>query len=275
MADVPAMFSRLWGTFYFTFLTLGVTVMLSLTATAAPSFDLKPVAFYFEGAKNVALLDAAMAGKLATAKDLVAKGADPNAEGPLHNRYNRLRLLHYAIAANNGQAVRVLVDVGADPELDTIGGGGPAFLFAVTLDKVDMLSLLLDLRPLNALSNETLRHLLFESVIRSRPRCLDLLLKKGAPIDFRDKSGYTILMRALDAQEYDLAERLIAQGASVDIEAKGGMTPAYSIQYDLQKFKPGSAIYNKVLHIKKMMEERGAVFPALTPAAVRAKRGKQ
>jgi hypothetical protein len=275
MADLLAIYSRLRRAFYFVLLTIGVTVMFSFTATAAPSFDLKAANYYFEESKSLALLDAAMAGKLATAKDLVAKGADPNAEGPLHNPHNRLRLLHYAIAAHNGQAVRVLVEVGADPELNTIGGGGPAFLFAVTLDNVDMLSLLIDLRPIKELSNEMLRHLLFESVIRSRPRCLDLLLQKGAPIDFRDKSGYTVMMRALDAQEYDLAEHLILQGASVAIEAKGGMTPAYSIEYDLQKFKPGSPTYNKVLHIKKMMEERGAVFPALSPAEVRAKRGKQ
>lgn len=32
---------------------------------------------------------------------------------------------------------------------------------------------------------------------------------------------------------------------------------------------------NKVLHLKKMMAERGAVFPALSPQEVRAKRERQ
>jgi len=107
-----------------------------------------------------------------------------------------------------------------------------------------------------------------------RPRCLELLLKRGAPIDYPDDAGYTIFMRAMDAQDYELAEWLLLKGASVQVVAGGGMTPAYSVQYDLQKFKPGSPTHNKVLHLKKLMEGRGAVFPALSPAEVRAKLGR-
>jgi len=218
-------------------LGLGIGLMLMMTGTsgAAPVFKLKAPAEYFSDAKTLALLNAALAGDLARARQLVAEGANPNDEGPKDNSYNRIRLLHYAIAANSGQAVRVLVAVGADPEMDTLGGGGPAMLFAITLDKLDMLSLLLDLRPISILSRRTLEDLLFRSVALPRPRCLELRFTRGAPIDFPDQSGYTILMRAMDAQDYDLAEWILLQGASVKIVAKGGMTPAYSVQYDLNK----------------------------------------
>ncbi len=218
-------------------LGLGIGLMLMMTGTsgAAPVFKLKAPAEYFSDAKTLALLNAALAGDLARARQLVAEGANPNDEGPKANPYNRIRLLHYAIAANSGQAVRVLVAVGADPEMDTLGGGGPAMLFAITLDKLDMLSLLLDLRPISILSRRTLEDLLFRSVALPRPRCLELRFTRGAPIDFPDQSGYTILMRAMDAQDYDLAEWILLQGASVKIVAKGGMTPAYSVQYDLNK----------------------------------------
>ena len=205
----------------------------------------------------------------------MADGADPNAEGPRDNPYNHLRLLHYAIAANNGKAVKVLVAVGADPELKPLGNAGRAFLFALNLDSVEMLSVLLDLRPVNTLSEDTLQYLMFESVSLPRPRCLDLLLKRGAPIDFPDDNGCTVMMRAMDAQDYDLAEHLILQGASVHIEDQSGLTPAYSVQFYLQKFIPGSPTYNKVLRLKALMQARGAVFPALSPEEVRAKRSKQ
>lgn len=253
---------------------IGIIIMMITNANAAPSFKLKPPQYYFSDHKTVALLATAMAGDLPKAKQLVAQGANPNDEGPRDNPYNRLRPLHYAIAANNSQAVKTLMAVGADPEMKT-EGFGRALMFAMTLDKVDMLGLLLDLRPISRLSKDALKSLLFRSVGIPRPACMDLLLQRGAPIDFPDGAGYTIMMAAMDAQDYDLAESLLKRGASVHVKAGGGMTPAYSVQFHLDKFKPGSPTYNKVLHLKKMMEERGAVFPASSPAEIRAKRAKR
>jgi ankyrin repeat protein len=242
-----------------------------MTTSAAPSFKLKAPGDYFSDPHSLALLSAARAGDLVKAKQLVAEGANPNDEGPKDNQYNRLRLLHYAIAANDARAVRTLVAVGADVELNAQGfGEGP--LFAIVLDNTEMLSVLLDLRPVDTLSRATLKALLFRAVALNRPRCLELLLKRGAPIDFPDNAGYTVMMRAIDAQDYDMAEWLLLKGASVQIMAGGDMTPAYSVQYDLQKFKPGSPTHNKVLHLKELMEARGAVFPALSPKEIRAQR---
>ncbi len=80
---------------------IGVIFMMTTNANAAPSFKLKPPQFYFADNQTQALLAAAMAGDITKAKKLVAGGANPNDEGPRDNPYNRLRLLHYAIAANN------------------------------------------------------------------------------------------------------------------------------------------------------------------------------
>jgi hypothetical protein len=72
-----------------------------------------------------------------------------------------------------------------------------------------MLSVLLDLRPISTLSKDTIDYMLFESVTQPCQRCLELFLKRGAPIDFPDESGYTTMMRAMDAQDYDMAEWLL------------------------------------------------------------------
>ena len=248
--------------------------MTTTNASGAPVFKLRPPQYYFADAKTQALLTSALAGDLTKAKQLVVEGANPNDEGPRDNSYNRLRLLHYAIAANNPQAIKTLIAVGADPEMKT-EGFGRALKFAMTLDKVDMLALMLDLRPVAYMSRDALKSLLFESVVMPRPRCLELLLKKGAPVDFPDDSGYTVMMAAMDAQDYDLAEWLLLQGASVHVMAGGDMSPAYLVQFHMQKFKPGSSTYNKVLHLRKLMEERGAGFPAPSPAEVRARRAQR
>jgi ankyrin repeat protein len=252
-------------------MSLGLIMVTTANVSCTPAFKLKAPEDYFSDPRSLALLKAARGGDLARAKQLVAEGANPNDEGPLDNPNNRLRLLHYAIAANDIQAIRLLVTVGAEPELNA-EGFGEAMLFAVVLDNLEALSAFLDMRPVNTLSRKTLKALLFRSVALPRPRSLALLLERGAPIDYPDDAGYTVMMSAMDAQDYDLAAWLISKGASVLVEAKGGMTPAYSVQYDLQKFKPGSPTHDKVLQLKQMMEARGAGFPALSPAEVRAKR---
>lgn len=257
-------------------LSIGLTLMMTGNSGAAPVFKLKAPGEYFSDGKTLALLNAALAGDLSRARQLVAEGANPNDEGPKDNPYNRIRLLHYAIAANSAQAVRVLVAVGADPEVDTLGGGGPAMLFAITLDKLEMLSLLLELRPVGLLAPKTIKTLLFRSVALSRPRCLEMLLKRGAPIDFPNGAGDTILIDAMDAQDYDLAEWILLQGAAVVREPTlSGTTPANTVQFHLNKFIPGSPTYNKVLHLKQLMEARGAVFPAPTPKEIRESRGQK
>lgn len=242
-------------------------------SSAARSFRLQAPKYYFHDASTQALLAAAMSGDSIKAMRLVAEGANPNDEGPLENDYNRLRPLHYALAANSPEAVKILIAVGADPQLSVIGYG-EAFLFVMTLENINLMSLLLDLRPIDKFYGDTLKVMMFEAVTQPCKACLDLLLTRGAPIDLRDGAGYTVFMAAMDTQDYDLAEWLLSRGASVEVETGAGVTPAYSVEFHLNKFKPGSPTYKKVLHLKEMMQERGAVFPALTPEEVRARREK-
>lgn len=251
--------------------TMGLIIMTGTDTSRKPVFRLNPVREYFDDEKTVSLVSAAMTGDIVKARWLVAEGANPNDEGPRSNPYNRLRPLNYVIAANNLTAVKILMDVGADPELD-VAGFGSAFIFtAIVLRNADMLSFLLDLRPVNTLSKDTIEDLLFESVSFNCRPCLELLLKRGAPIDTLDDAGYSIMMDAMDCQDYDLAEWLLLKGASVHIEAGSGVTPAYSVEFHLRKFQPGSPTYKKVQHIKELMQARGVVFPAQTPEQVRAK----
>jgi uncharacterized protein len=255
---------------------LALTGSLTMALPMPPSipaskFKLDVPAAYFDDALARSLLDAALAGDLAGARAAVSQGASPDADGPKDNPYNHLRLLHYAIAAGSVPGIRTLMAVGANPEIETLGSAASPLLFAVNLDKPELLSLMLDLRPVGTLLPLTKKLLMFSSVTLGRPQCLAVVMKHGVPIDYPDDAGQTVFMRALDAQDYDLAKWLLEQGASVTIDAHD-MTAAWSLQYDLNRFAPGSPSYQKVMELKQMAEQRGAQFPAKSPKQRRAER---
>jgi hypothetical protein len=253
-------------------LTGSLTMALPMPPSLpAPTFKLDAPAAYFDDALTQSLLSAALAGDLTQAKEAVARGASPDAEGPKSNPYNHLRLLHYAIAAGSVHGIRTLLAVGADPEIETLGSAGLPLLFAESLDKPELLSLMLDLKPVDTLLPRTKKLLMFHAVSERRPRCLAVVMKHGVPIDYPDDAGQTVFMRALDGQNYELAKWLLEQGASVTIDAHD-MTVAWSLQYDLDRFAPGSPTYQKVLELKQMAEQRGAQFPAKSPKQRREER---
>lgn len=246
--------------------------MLPATSSAAPQFNLRPANTYFSSQDSLALLEAALRGDITAAQKLARAGANPNDNGPKDKKVNRISLLHYAVAANNKDAVRVLIESGADPEASLQGFGSP-LAFAVTLNNRAMLSAMLEHRPPARIDPRALQRLLFQAASRASAACLELLLDRGVPIDLKDGAGYTILLRVMDAQEYDLAEWLVRRGASVKIETPSGMTPAYSVQHDLEQFAPGTETHRQLLALKALMQGRGAEFPAVPPDVVREQRG--
>ena len=255
-------------------LTLTGTLTMALpmpASTPAPKFKLDAPAKYFDDALARSLLEAALAGDLAGARAAVSQGASPDADGPKDNPYNHLRLLHYAIAAGSVPGIRTLMAVGANPEIETLGSAALPLLFAVNLDKPELLSLMLDLQPVDTLLPLTKKLLMFRSVTLGRPQCLAIVMKHGVPIDYPDDAGATVLMRAIDAQDYDLAAWLMEQGASVTFVAHD-RTIAWSLEFHLAKYAPGSPPYQKVLALKQMAEQRGAQFPAKSPKQRREER---
>jgi len=255
-------------------LTLTGTPIMAMPmppSSPAPKFKLDAPAAYFDDALTQSLLAAALAGDLAQARAAIARGASPDAEGPKDNPYNHLRLLHYAIAAGSVPAIRTLLAVGANPEIETLGSAGLPLLFAQTLDKPDLLSLMLDLRPVDTLQPRTRKLLMFHAVSEGRPQCLAVVIRHGVPIDYPDDAGSTVLMSAIDAQDYDLAAWLMEQGASVTFVAHD-RTVAWSLEFHLAKYAPGSPTYQKVLALKQMAAQRGAQFPAKSPKQRREER---
>lgn len=80
------------------------------------------------------------------------------------------------------------------------------------------------------------------------PQLADVLLQKGAPIDWKDKNGDTALFHAIRANNLTLIEHLIARGASTTTKNKKGQTAivvamasyGQSFRSSLERKNPGS-----------------------------------
>ena len=229
------------------------------------NYKLQAPEYYFPELATQKLVRAALAGDVETSRNLVDLGANPNAQGTTKPGGTfGFSPLHYAIAANSAQGMRVLVAVGADPELRTKNMGMP-LLFAIMLNNARLLSQLLDLKPVEKLSPATQQHLLFESVRRDAPACLELLLQRGVPLDIKDSAGYTLFLRTLDMGIFDLSLWLLQKGAAINFLAGGNVSPANSVQFELSRMKEGSRNAQLLLEIKRLMQERGAIFPTANP----------
>lgn len=219
-------------------------------------FPLQPPEQHFNDPSTRALVAAALRGDAAELRAAVAKGASPNAEG-VSKPGSRFAFtpLHYAIAAGNLQAARLLVAVGADPEHRAAQMGSP-LLFAITLNNPEWLGSLLDLKPVAQLAAPTQQQLLFEAARRGAPGCLTLLIQRGVPIDLLDTAGYSLLLRSLDMGLYDLSLWLLQQGASATVQPDGGPSVAKSVAIELAASPKDGWKYQKLLEIQALLQTR-------------------
>ncbi|MFG6462503.1 hypothetical protein ACG04Q_13070 [Roseateles sp. DXS20W] len=245
----------------------------SLPDARAP--QLAPPEAFFQGAA-LDLLRAALASNEASMKQAIAQGADPSAHGPAAKSRNvpQLTLLHYAIGVRNAKAAALLLACGADPLQEPRKEDGDAFLFAVIRRDAEMLTALLRHFPLDRMPAARKAALAFQSLDFKARECLQVLFDHGMPVGILDSAGHNLFMYALEGEDFDTAEWLLAE-VKVPISGvmdNAGITPANMVQRALAEvFKPGSSTYRRYEKFKRIMEERGIVFPVESSAEWRAR----
>jgi hypothetical protein len=122
----------------------------------------------------------------------VAESAPPPASAPKPELQRASRNLHEAVVNGDPDAVRRLLDEGADIEAKDPGSGASPLHYAV---------------------------------MKGRMQIIDLLLSRNADVNSRTRNGTTPLHTAALYARPEVAERLIEQRADINAVSAGGSTP--------------------------------------------------
>lgn len=131
--------------------------------------------------------------------------------------------LMYAAALGSLEAMRLLLDAGADPNRANDFAATPLMWCAGDAAKVRLL--LLSGANANARSNLGRTPQLIAATYDGATEAARLLLEKGADVNARDKSGNSVLSQAASSNNIEVARLLIAKGARVNNVDEGGFTP--------------------------------------------------
>jgi len=231
---------------------------------------------FFQG-PPLALLRAALSGDEAEARRLVAEGVAPDSQGPASKSKAtpQLTLLNYATGVRNERAMAILIAVGADPLFKPRPEDGNAFLFPIVRHDAKMLDALYRLYPLSRIPEERRSHDAFAALRFHANDCLKVMFDHGLPLGVTDPRGVTLLSDALDGEDLDTAEWLLTTvGVPVDVPRdRRGSTPAAEVQRRLaEDFRPGTPTYKRYEKFKRIMEQKGIVFPVESAADYRARK---
>jgi hypothetical protein len=189
--------------------------------------------------RNTLLMYAAGSGNPEVVKFLVDKGLDVNAKSKIGST-----ALMDAARTTNIEIAKTLIDKGADVNAKG-NSGGTALTVAAYNGRLALVQLLLDkgadVNAKEGVGDETPLMWAVESSKGEGAKIVQLLLEKGADVNAVNKRGGTALMAVAD--RLDVAKILIDKGAQVNAADKNGRTPLMGASYwDISKSQNCSSI---------------------------------
>ena len=167
-----------------------------------------------DSAGNTILLAAVKEGvQLEIIQALLKAGADVNARDKQGNNVLLVALKEEAPES----VVRELLLAGADVNSKDMQGNS-AFLLAIKQQNIDLINLLLEFNAdLSAQSPEGDSLLDYAYTHQVPKNILEMILKNGVNVNAINKSGQTMIVKALVAKDYDMVSTLLQNGADVNV----------------------------------------------------------
>lgn len=151
---------------------------------------------------------------------LLASGTSPNSTDALG-----IPLLHNAAMESATDAVELLIERGADPNLADAQIGWTALHWAASLGDVERTRVLLAKGAKPDVTDHRGRTPAHVAAENADPGVLDLLVQHGASLAARDRQGATPLHAAVRAGQPAVVVWLLNHGAPLDARDAAGRTP--------------------------------------------------
>lgn len=187
-----------------------------------------------------------------------------------------MTLLWYAIQEDSLDSIRVLVDLGSQPDAQIVSGIGSAIDYAIFHDDTRFLEAMLD-------GGLDVDHRLDESLTLLHRAAgpgggvdhVQALIDRGAAINARSRVNVTPLLEAINTSKPDVAEYLVEQGADVNAITGRGASVLYSVQSIIDRQQPGSDMRQDYERLRDLMIEKGAKHPPEGAEEVRQRAQRQ
>jgi len=196
-----------------------VLMALSMLCQGRDAMELagKSTEDVFHDSRVVSLIDAAADNDLKRAKAILAEGVDINAAGEAG-----LTPLIWMIGQHNNKAIHLLLELGANPNKPWQQGEDPVYM-AASGGNLPLLNMLLDYHgDPNSPAHE--RSAMMIAMMQSHFDCAELLVKRGADINFHDGVVSSIIA-PLSVGRFDWVVWMFENGYSHDLlQARRGIT---------------------------------------------------
>jgi ankyrin repeat protein len=166
----------------------------------------------------IELLDAVYRGNTEAVKTLLDEGADVNVKD-----YNDFTALMRATMQGNTETIEVLLDAGADMNAKA-NDGWTALMYAVRQGYIEIMKVLLDAgAAVNAKANDGWTALIY-AARQGHIETMKVLLDAGADVNVVDNNGWTALMYAARQGRIETMKVLLDAGADVNVVDNNGRT---------------------------------------------------
>ncbi|MEN6309775.1 MAG: ankyrin repeat domain-containing protein [Anaerohalosphaeraceae bacterium] len=202
------------------------------------------------------LIQACKANQILQIQKYIQDGADVNAANA-----QGILPLYYAVRNANSQAVELLIDTGAKVDAFSAGEGAefkdvtmPVLMWAASMKKNEMASLLISGGASVDIADSSRRHLLCIAVESNNTELLDMLVQKGESLNGRyligPKKCGSLLHIAVDMGSTSMLNYLLEKDIDIELRDELGRSPLIS------------AVENNNLEMVKMLIAKGAYLYA-------------
>jgi ankyrin repeat protein len=166
------------------------------------------------------LSKAARDGNMNKINDLISSGGNINERDPIWGWSS----LQYAVYYNQTEAVRLLIEKGANLNIADENGRTP-LLLAVEYNYKDIIHILLDKGADMNIRDKEGYSPLIRAVYYGYFDIAKIFIERGADVNIADAQGYTPLVLAIHYNNKDMVNFLLEKGADIEIPDMNGSTP--------------------------------------------------